>query len=397
MEGRMFPLPFMNEGNSHQTSVRRSSMHICLFPGWQTAGDSRTYSAHPGDRLIMTPITGTFDSRAIAQALVTWFRRHGRDYPWRRTQDPYAILVSEVMLQQTQIATVLGRGFYERWMARFPDFCSLAAASEEEVLKSWEGLGYYRRARHLYRLAQEVVAKYDGCFPREHAVILSLPGIGPYTAGAVSSFAFGQAKAVVDGNVARVLSRVYNDATPVDSSAGSRLLWERAGELVTVAGDPRALNAALMELGQTHCTPMRPNCGLCPVRSHCRADSPESLPVKITKQKMSSVTEHVFFLRTEAGVLLEQENGRRRTGLWKLPELPAVATRRPPPTLLSTNYVITRYKVALKVHAPPPEMGDWPPTHRLVAFSEIESIPMPTPYRRALRSLLAKDESLVAS
>lgn len=340
----------------------------------------------------MPPSPATPNTRKISQALVAWFRSHGRDYPWRRTQDPYAILVSEIMLQQTQIATVLERGFYQRWMARFPDFDSLAAAREEDVLKAWEGLGYYRRARHLHRLAQELVERHDGIFPQEHEMILSLPGIGPYTAGAVSSFAFGQAQAVVDGNVARVLSRVYNDATPVDSSAGSRLLWERAGELVAATNDPRALNSALMELGQTHCTPKRPNCLLCPVRSHCRAESPESLPVKMVKQKISSVDEHVFFLRTDAGVLLEQEQGRRRTGLWKLPELPAAAVHRPPPLLLRTHYVITRYKVALRVHAPPSGDHAWPSTHRIVAFAEIESIPMPAPYRRVLRVLLANDE-----
>ena len=143
----------------------------------------------------------------IAADLVEWFRKAGRDYPWRRTRDPYAILVSEVMLQQTQISTVLDRGYYAKWLAQFPNFAVLAAAPESEILKAWEGLGYYRRARNLQRLAQTVVAEHGGVFPNEPTAIRALPGIGPYTAGAIASFAFGLPEPIVDGNVARVLSR----------------------------------------------------------------------------------------------------------------------------------------------------------------------------------------------
>jgi A/G-specific adenine glycosylase len=329
---------------------------------------------------------------ATARQLVTWFRKHGRDYPWRRTHDPYAILVSEIMLQQTQIATVLGRGYYARWLERFPDFERLASASEEQVLKAWEGLGYYRRARNLHRLAKEVIEKHGGVFPRDHATILSLPGIGPYTAGAVASLAFGLAQPVVDGNVARVLSRLYNDATPVDSTAGVKLLWQHAGELVGTTDDPRVLNSALMELGQTHCTPAKPACDLCPVRAQCRAKEPESLPVKQARQEITAVTERVVFLRTDEGVLLEQETGGRRTGLWKLPALPAVHENKPPPVLMRTNYGITRYKVTLWVHEAPRQHPVWPDTHRVITFAEIGSTPMPAPYRRALDDLLKRAE-----
>lgn len=324
----------------------------------------------------------------IAAALVVWFREHARDYPWRRTRDPYAILVSEVMLQQTQIPTVLDRGFYQRWMERFPDFSTLAVAREEEVLKAWEGLGYYRRARNLQCLAKEVIEKHDGVFPQDHAAILALPGIGPYTAGAVASFAFGFAEPIVDGNIARVLSRIYNDSTPVDSTAGTKLLWERSKAFVKTTDDPRALNSALMELGQTHCTPTKPACDLCPVRPQCRATDPASLPVKHARQKMTEVTEHVVFLRTDEGVLLEQETGKRRTGLWKLPTLPTSHESKFPPVLLRANYGITRYKVSLWVHEPRVQEKKWPDTHRVIPFDEIDSTPMPAPYRRALRSLL---------
>ncbi|MGV3659381.1 MAG: A/G-specific adenine glycosylase [Prosthecobacter sp.] len=332
------------------------------------------------------------DPAAMASALVAWFHTHGRDYPWRRTRDPYAILISEVMLQQTQIPTVLDRGYYARWLAQFPDFTTLAAAEEEQVLKAWEGLGYYRRARNLHRLAREVLAAHGGVFPQDHAAILALPGIGPYTAGAVASFAFDLPRPIVDGNVARVLARVYNDPTPIDSTAGVKTQWERAAALVQATDDPRALNSALMELGQTHCTPSKPACGLCPLRSECRATEPESLPVKQSRQEITAITERVVFLRTAAGVLLEQETGKRRTGLWKLPALPASHEDKLPPVLMRTNYGITRYKVTLWVHDAPAPEAAWPETHRIIAFEQIDSMPMPAPYRRALTGLLKRSE-----
>ena len=296
------------------------------------------------------------------------------------------------MLQQTQIATVLDRGFYARWLERFPDFQTLAVAPEDEVLKAWEGLGYYRRARNLQRLAQDIVAKHGGVFPRDIAVILGLPGVGPYTAGAVASFAFGLAEPIVDGNVARVLSRIYDDATPVDSTAGSRLLWARSKALVQATEDPRALNSALMELGQTHCAPTKPACHFCPLQAHCRATDPQALPVKQSRQQITAVTERVIFLRTQGGVLLEQETGRRRTGLWKLPGLHPMHENRPPPVLLRMQYGITRYKVTLWVHEPYEQTGEWPDTHRLVPLAELESTPMPAPYRKAVNELLQRSE-----
>ena len=156
------------------------------------------------------------DPTALAGGFVDWFKKHGRDYPWRRTRDAYAILVSEVMLQQTQIPTVLDRGYYARWLEQFPNWKTLAKADESSVLKAWEGLGYYRRARNLHKLAQVIVTEHGGSFPEDHATILDLPGVGPYTAGAVASFAFGQAQPNVDGSVARVLSRIFDDQTPND-------------------------------------------------------------------------------------------------------------------------------------------------------------------------------------
>lgn len=330
----------------------------------------------------------------VAADLTAWFGENGRDYPWRRTRDPYAILVSEIMLQQTQIATVLDRGYYARWLERFPDFASLAEADEAEVLKAWEGLGYYRRARNLQKLAQTIVQDHGGTFPRDPEVIRSLPGIGPYTAGAVASFAFGLPEPIVDGNVARVLSRLWNDVTPVDSTEGQKRLWDRATMLVRSAKDPRVLNSALMELGQTMCRPGQPDCEACPVREHCLAKSPADLPVRKPRPKLTEVTERVFFHRTGEGVLLEQETGSRRTGLWKLPALGGDASPNEealPPVLLRMTYGITRYRVTLWVHEPLPVVGDWPESHRVVPHDALADTALASPYRKALEKLLEMD------
>jgi A/G-specific adenine glycosylase len=332
------------------------------------------------------------DPSATAVALVTWFEQHGRDYPWRRTQDAYAILVSEIMLQQTQISTVLERGFYSRWMQRFPNWKMLAEADESQVLMTWEGLGYYRRARHLQRLAQVVMTAHGGVLPSDHSTLLKLPGIGPYTAGAVASFAFGQAQPIVDGNIARVLARMYNDATPIDSTDGKKRLWERAAAMVQATDDPRSLNSALMELGQTLCRPTKPTCELCPANKQCRATDPDSLPVKSPRAVITQISEHVIFLRSDDGVLLECETGSRRTGLWKLPTVPTAFENHLPPVLLKAHYGITRYKVTLWVHQAPSDPIKWSPACAVIPLAELQATPMPSPYRRALDQLLKQSD-----
>ena len=296
------------------------------------------------------------------------------------------------MLQQTQIATVLDRGYYMRWLEKFPDWETLAKADEISVLRAWEGLGYYRRARNLHKLAQVIVTEHGGTFPEDHAVILNLPGVGPYTAGAVASFAFGQAQPIVDGNVARVLSRIFNDATPIDSPQGRDSLWKRTKELVQATQDPRALNSALMELGQTHCRKGHPDCQGCPVRTQCLAPQPETLPVKGSRLRLTEVTERVVFVRTASGILLEQETGSRRTGLWKLPALPESFHGQPPPVLMRSNYGITRYKVTLWVHEAPSGHSAWPESHQIIPHADLAALPMPSPYRRALNALIKECE-----
>lgn len=294
-------------------------------------------------------VTALEGRKAFQKALVKWFLKSGKDYPWRRTQVPYEILISEVMLQQTQIATVLSRGFFSRFLDAFPDVGALAAADDEQLLKAWEGLGYYRRVRMLRETARVVIANHGGVFPTEVAALMTLPGVGRYTAGALRAFAFDLPAVLVDGNIARVLSRLMDFSDPVDDSAGQKQIWQWAGDLAD-SKQPRIYHAALMELGQTLCRPGVPDCLNCPVATFCRTRSPESLPVKRLKVKITEIDEHALWLMDSQGrLLLHQENGRRREGLWKLP------TRDPSefstlPLLITQRYTITRYRVALHVH-----------------------------------------------
>ncbi|HEY8426965.1 MAG TPA: A/G-specific adenine glycosylase [Sandaracinaceae bacterium] len=201
-------------------------------------------------------------------ALLDWYDANKRDLPWRRTRDPYAVWVSEIMLQQTRVETVVP--YYERFLARFPTAAALAAASEDEVLASWSGLGYYRRARLLHAGVREVVERYGGEVPRDAEARRSLPGVGRYTAGAIGSICFDREEPVVDGNVARVLSRAFAIEHPLGTSASERALWEHAGALVR-GPRPGDLNQALMELGARVCTPLSPRCGECPIARECAA------------------------------------------------------------------------------------------------------------------------------
>lgn len=206
------------------------------------------------------PATAT----AFRRALAAWYRRHHRDLPWRQTRDPYRVLVSELMLQQTQVSRVLG--FYDRFLAQFPDLESLAVARPARVRAAWEGLGYYARARNLHALSREVMRTRDGVMPSEPHVLRELPGIGAYTAGAVASFAFEKRAALVDTNVARVLRRVFAPrATP-------RRLWEIAEAILPRSGRAGwTHNQAVMELGALVCVARTPKCGACPVRRVCRS------------------------------------------------------------------------------------------------------------------------------
>ncbi len=314
--------------------------------------------------------------------MTAWFRAEGRDLPWRHTRDPYAILISEIMLQQTQVATVIG--YYLRWLALFPDAAALAAATEADVLHAWQGLGYYSRARNLHKAARKIVADHGGVFPREPEQIRALPGVGRYTAGAVATFAFDQPTPPVDGNIARVLARLLDFREPVDSAAGLEHLWS-----VATRWQPQAeaglYNEAMMELGALVCTPRAPACLTCPVRSFCAATAPESLPVKKPRPKTVRLTEHCGWVVHNGRVLLEQQTGKRWHGLWRLPLLAPAPAGAP---LVTLDYPFTHHRITLEVFLasfPAP----LPANHRWFALADLGSAPMPAPHRRALKALRA--------
>lgn len=327
------------------------------------------------------------DPEGFRDGLCGWFEREARDYPWRRSRDPYAVLVSEVMLQQTQVATVMGRGYFTRFLEAFPDAAALAVAGDAELLKAWEGLGYYRRVRMLRETARAVVAR--GGFPDELEGLTALPGVGRYTAGAVMAFAFERPAAVVDGNVARVLARMMDFAEAVDGTAGQRQLWEWA-EALADPGRPRVYNSALMELGQRVCRPGVPDCLGCPVAGFCQTRDPSRLPVKKGKVAVTAVEEHAVWRRDAKGrVLLHQEGGRRREGLWKLPtrEAAEVAGLE---VVHESRYAITRYRVWLRVHAagarePAGRRREGEAWHEPEAVGELA---MPSPFRRVIEWIL---------
>ena len=329
------------------------------------------------------------EKEAFRDALVAWFEENARDYPWRRTREPYEILVSEVMLQQTQIATVLGKGFYTRFLTAFPNVEMLAVAEDAPLLKTWEGLGYYRRARMLRETARAVVDGHNGRFPQELEALMALPGIGRYTAGALRAFAFGLPAVLVDGNVSRVLSRLLDCADPVDDTAGIKRTWRWAGELAD-AKRPAAYHAALMELGQVICRPGEPDCQSCPVAGFCAASEPARLPVKRRKVSITAVDEHAVWVRDGAGrLLLHRETGKRRTGLWKLPVRESAEVRELP-LLAEHQYSITRYRVRLRVHDGSSAQGSCQPGagDRWVSTDDVPALAMAAPFRRVVERLL---------
>jgi A/G-specific adenine glycosylase len=256
----------------------------------------------------------------LAETLLNWYARHARDLPWRWTPDPYTVWVSEIMLQQTQVRTVIP--YFERWMKLFPSIASLASASQREVLAVWEGLGYYSRARNMHRAARLVMEEYNGELPRDTQDLRQLPGIGRYTAGAIASIAFGLDEPAMDGNARRVLARFFNVALPARSSRGERLLWELAGENLP-AGQAAEYNQALMDLGAMICTPREPDCSNCPLALECQANQlglQEELPVKLAKRAAPhhTVTAGVIY-RAERVLITKRPIDGLLGGMWEFP------------------------------------------------------------------------------
>jgi A/G-specific adenine glycosylase len=260
--------------------------------------------------------------REFAPRLIAWQRSHGRHaLPWQQTRDPYRVWLSEIMLQQTQVATVLG--YYERFLQRFPDVRALAAAAQDDVLALWSGLGYYSRARNLHRCAQAVVAEHGGHFPRSSAQLAELPGIGRSTAAAIAAFCFGERVAILDGNVKRVLTRLLGFDGDLAEAAQERRLWQHATELLPDDGI-EAYTQGVMDLGATLCLARSPQCLICPVNALCvaaREGRPERYPVKTRKLKRG-VREHVWlWLRWGERVwLVQRPDSGVWAGLWSLPE-----------------------------------------------------------------------------
>ena len=320
------------------------------------------------------------ESKPFRRLLTNWFSENAKDYPWRSTSNPYEILVSEIMLQQTQVVTVLDRGFYRRWLEVFPDFKQLADAEESEVLRMWEGLGYYSRARNLHRLAKIVVYELENNFPKDVEQIEALPGIGKYTAGAIASFAFDSPVPAVDANIARVLARLFDFQERIDTSVGQKQIWEWAADLVPSSGG-RIWNSALMELGQTLCGPRKTFCNECPIAESCRCVEPLGLPIKKLKQGVTNIDEHVILNIRNGKVLLEQETGNRRKGMWKLPTRDKKEVTKLD-LITIQNYGITRYKV--KMHIYKSKNAQLNENEKWVSLDDLASLPVPSPYRRAL-------------
>ena len=256
----------------------------------------------------------------VRAPLLAWYDANRRDLPWRRTRDPYRILVAEVLLQRTRVAS--GVPYYERFLARFPTVRDLAAAPLDDVLAAWEGLGFYRRAKHLHAAAQAIVNRHGGTVPRSYEVLAALPGIGPYTAGAIASIAFGLPVPAVDGNVTRVISRLFRIRSDVTRGTARRRIAELAGDLVSVdrAG---AFNQAMMELGATICTPVSPACERCPVEGLCLARAAgEEREIPLSGRRAAVRTVRVAFALIEAKgrvLLVRRKPGELLGGLWSLP------------------------------------------------------------------------------
>jgi A/G-specific adenine glycosylase len=345
---------------------------------WHSLRDGETSSI-----ICVNPSSSVaFRKTPFRRALIRWYRKNGRHLPWRDTCDPYAILVSEFMLQQTQVATVLP--YYYEWLHRFPDFSALARAPESSVLHAWQGLGYYARARNLRAAAKLVIDQYRGRFPRDLGKIREFPGIGKYTSHAIATFAFDQSVPIVEANTARVLTRLFNLQMPIDRTAGRDALWKRAATLVSKRV-PRIYNSALTDLGALICLPRRPKCGICPVKKFCRAKNPESLPIKKARSPTRQLIEIHAFIVKQRRILLQQAHHRWR-GMWILPCLQRrPANQRP---VYKSIFPFTNHRIALNIYARRPCKID---KHfdRWIKIESLDSIPIPSPHRRAIAGLLS--------
>ena len=320
---------------------------------------------------------------AFRGELLGWFARHQRDLPWRRTEDPYAILLSEIMLQQTRVAAVIP--YFERFLLHYPTVESLANAQESELLSNWAGLGYYYRARNLQKAAQAIVRV--GAFPNTYAALLQLPGVGDYTASAVSSIAFGLPHAVLDGNVFRVLSRYFADFTNVASLAGKKHFAYLANQLLD-RQCPGTFNQAMMELGATVCLPKSPQCLLCPIAFGCQAKQQQrtgELPIKIIDRRTHKVDRLLYWIQQGDAVLAWQRgvDSRLMPGFWELPETEQLPNAITGKVVGAFRHGITIYDYRFKIAAAavPAEVG----LCRWLTAKDLQTLPLSTVFRKAVR------------
>jgi A/G-specific adenine glycosylase len=339
--------------------------------------------------------------RGFASHVMRWQQRHGRNsLPWQATRDPYRVWLSEIMLQQTQVATVLD--YYPRFLARFPDVASLAAAEEDDVLALWSGLGYYSRARNLHRCAREIMTLHGGRFPGDARALQELPGIGRSTAAAIAAFCFGERAAILDGNVKRVLARVLGFGGDLAGAATQRELWSHAEALLPHRGLAQAMpcyTQGLMDLGATVCSARDPGCNRCPVRALCAAyaqGDPQRYPVKSRKLRRSA--ESLWLLRAHTAAEAVWLQKRPRSGIWaSLYCLPVFASREelraalparcevqdgPPVTHVLTHKDLYLYPVEVRLSAkqPPRCEGAWMAPH------EWQRLGLPAPIRKLLET-----------
>lgn len=350
--------------------------------------------------------------RRLRRRLLGWFRRHGRDLPWRRSRDPYRIWVSEVMLQQTQVAKVIP--YFERFLRAFPTLADLAAAPEQDVLRLWEGLGYYRRARDMRRAAGWLASECDGRIPDDPDLFRTLPGTGRYTVGAVLSQAYDRRLPILEANSQRVLCRLFGIAEDPTQGPTRRRLWELAEALLPArqVGD---FNQALMELGALVCTPKKPRCGECPVRTCCEASRlglQDGIPARPAQPRPVEVREAAAVVRRGRRLLLlRRPPAGRWAGLWEFPHGELVAgedhaaaaarvvrertglTCRVGAELLTVRHGVTHHRITMVCFEAVYHSGTFRPGSyvqaRWVAPAELESYPVSVPQRRLIRHLLA--------
>lgn len=348
-----------------------------------------------------------FAAEQFREDLISWYQREKRDLPWRKNRDPYRVWISEIMLQQTRVDTVIP--YYNRFMEKFPTIKALAEADQQDVLKAWEGLGYYSRARNLQAAAKEIVALYDGQMPAHPKLVGGLKGIGPYTAGAILSIAFNEPEPAVDGNVMRVLSRVLDIEEDI-ALPKTRKTFEAAVRELISHEDPSSFNQGLMELGALVCTPQSPMCLFCPVQEHCRAFSlgkQSELPVKSKAKKKKKIHYAAFLIRNEKGEVLIEKRPQEGllAGLWQFPmternckineQLQSAAeSDLPLPIKLGESageltHVFTHLVWDIDIyHAATSYRGDLEPRFRFVDVNDLDQYPFPVSHQKMKKHLI---------